>query len=304
MSSTSSAPASTLTQTPAAKRAVTLPSAPSTVPAPAPLSTEQRRNWRMPFTTPSTLRALEFKLRTAANGTTHVALFGDPGVGKTELLKVLTVQLEQYLQRELPGSPAPVVRMYEASRSTGQKGGLLDMYRELLEMDVPRLHNGGTASFYIDVIAKFCIEENVRLVAIDEAQLIDAVNLDLIRQVADRAKGLGHPMGLCFSGHPSLRQALASAKMLGQRLCSVTDLAPISHADTLKILRSAHPDLELLATHLSDAQWRALGDRLAIKAGGNLRRIATIIGLANEMAVQKHGPITAPILDVAIGLVP
>jgi type II secretory pathway predicted ATPase ExeA len=149
-----------------------------------------------------------------------------------------------------------------------------------------------------EIVAQLRVR-NVSLICIDEAQMIDARNLDLLRQIPDIARESGHPLGMILAGTAVLRQSLVTIGQLGQRFSAEIRLQPLTEGQFRDHWSDFHPHLGELKDSLTRVEWRDLTEQIHRKTRGNLRRLERVLINANELALVFGRPIDREILDFA-----
>jgi type II secretory pathway predicted ATPase ExeA len=246
---------------------------------------------------------LEHQMKIAMEGVESAALIGRPGCGKTHSVEELTRRVNALETRNALAEDREPRSIYTftAGRTGGRKTALSDLYQALLGERPPSGPKAPSARQLTERLALQFAENAVHLVCIDEAQLIDPMNLDHLRQIPDRARDHEHRMGLLFVGTPELRDNLAKTGQLGQRVATVISLKPFARPDVGPLLSGFHPHLGPLQRELPKRQWKELEDELFAKAGNNFRRLTTIIANANEFCITFRRRMDAEILRFAIG---
>jgi hypothetical protein len=246
--------------------------------------------------------ALEFEMRLCLKGLASAAVIGPRGVGKTYSVEhfVALLQREED-ERAQAGETSRGILHYEASAATGTKTALIDLLKVVTKRTLSAgARRAQTPMFLIDRVARALMERQIHLVCIDEAQMIDPTNLDLLRQVPDQARRLGHPMGILYIGSEELHDRLVRIQQLGERIGTEIHLPRIEQATIAPHLAGFHSDLGPLQASLPKRAWRSLEADLFRAVCGKWRRLTTILTNADEMSRSLGRPIDEPILRAAI----
>jgi type II secretory pathway predicted ATPase ExeA len=227
---------------------------------------------------------------------------GPRGVGKTHSIEHVVALLEKEEDERAQAGESPRrILHYEASAATGSKTALIDLLKVVTKRTLSiGARRAQTAMFLIDRAARALMERQIHLVCIDEAQMIDPANLDLLRQIPDRARKLGHAMGIIYIGSEELHDRLVRIQQLGQRIGTVINLPRIEQATLAPHLAGFHPDLGALKPTLPKRAWRSLEADLFRAVNGKWRRLNTILTNADEMSRFLDRPIDEAILRAAI----
>jgi len=224
----------------------------------------------MVFTSES-LRGAELKLRYAVTNRAVAALLvGEPGLGKTMIVRLLDEQLQSQcdpiVHLVFPKMPAGELLAYLAAELTGEE-------------EAP-----GGAPRIDETVRRItrCLEARARagrhtVVAIDEAHLLDAgESLELLRLLLNFEVDGRPPMTLLLVGQPSLATSLDRVPSLEERLAVKCLLTPLTSEETQRYvahrIRAAGGD-------------QMMFDRSALEmvhrlAHGNPRRINRLCDLA------------------------
>ena len=201
----------------------------------AKLSKDERaalEEWSPGFLGMPVHRELEHQMELCRKGIEDAIVVGPRGVGKTEAVKRFCDRMRAGRsatddRRSVPpAGGGPVLRSLAGHRA--QDGsprpvqGAVRRRRRGWALDSSR------PPVCRDHIADEVQRRNVRLICIDEAQLIDAANLDLLRQVPDAARSRGHVMGLMLIGNEELRDSLVAIRQMGQRFSAEVKFHRIS----------------------------------------------------------------------------
>ena len=145
-----------------------------------------------------------------------------------------------------------------------------------------------TPTQFIEQIVMCAMEDDTRLIVIDEAQLINAQNIDHLRQLNDVAESLNHSLQLVLIGDEGLVPIVAATGQLGERFSHVIKFPSLTPADVAPNLTILHPDLEVLRAGMNAKPWDKLVRDIFRAACGSFRRLTTIIENAHEVA-RRHG---------------
>jgi DNA transposition AAA+ family ATPase len=175
---------------------------------------------------------------------------------------------------------------------------LLDLHRQLMGP----VSAGGlraTSLQLIEHIAAECKHRGLSLICVDEAQMLSAANLELLRQVPDKARAEGHPLGLLVAGSEELRDTLVSIQQLGQRFASEIRMHPLSDHDFTKHWTGLHPHLPPMRAGMAKRDWTRLEAHVRTAVAGKMRRLAFLLENANALALQWNRPVDEAILRAA-----
>lgn len=249
-------------------------------------------------------RELEHQMEVCRKGIEDAIVIGPGGVGKTEMVKRFCNRMREEEARRTIEDPSHLpaeVLYYEASRATGPKTGLLDLYKALFGGASRVGARFQTPASLRDHIADELQRRNVRLICIDEAQLVDAANLDLLRQVPDAARSRGHAMGLMLIGNEELRDSLVAIRQMGQRFSAEVQFHRISRKSVGPHFTGFHPHLPALKDSLKDAAWRSLEEEVFRRVNGSFRRLEKLVLNANELVLKFDRRMDEKIVRLAIG---
>jgi DNA transposition AAA+ family ATPase len=248
---------------------------------------------------------LRFQFARGLDGTESTVVIGPPGVGKTYALEQIgaeTEAAEAERARESNGAHVPRrIFRYIASAAVGRKSALVDLYEALTHRELSAGNRRmWTPKHLLERIVDELVAEQVHLVVIDEAQFIDAHNLDLLRQVVDVAAERRHPMGLVLAGTESLRDAVVETGQLGQRFATEIQVPRIAREEVGPFLDGMHPHLPALRSQLGAKAWATLLDDLFAKVNGKFRRLEKILKNAHAIVLQNRERLTEADLRTAI----
>lgn len=260
--------------------------------------------WKPPVIRTPLHHELDHQFRLAANGVESTVVEGRKGLGKTFALRESQRRYEEAEeQREMTdptGEPRARTFWLNASDANGKKTAMIDLHGGLLGRAGTRLRQIFTAAELIHVCAQEAQLRNVRVIVVDEAQKIDAPNLDQLRQVLDVARDLGHPLGIILVGTAPLRAAVVSTGELGQRYSGFVEVRPLSPKDYEAHLATLHPHLPLVRDEIGTAGWRVLVHELHRVTGGSARRLVAILANANAFAMHVRRPVDLDLLHHAM----
>ena len=238
----------------------------------------------------------------------NVLVVGSPGTGKTEGLKWALGQVRHGRLDDtsrggsvLDAPPDPVVS-FLCSRGEGKTTTLedvLEVVRGSGPMSISEKRRFKPRALQEAIIEELR-EEHVRLLCIDEAQLIDEKNLELLRQIPDFGDEVGHPVRLCLVGTGELQQKLVAIGQLGQRFSTITLVDPLGFQEFRKEFTGLHPLLPKVREEATDKDWRRLERLIFDRTRGNIRQIVEVVMSANEAALKKGQPLTTRHLTGAV----
>lgn len=238
-------------------------------------------------------------MRACMDGKQSAAIIGPRGVGKTYSISRLKADLEAEEIARNSTFPRQILS-YEASEATGAKTALVDLHEQVIGPISTGMRRQASPKFLIDQIAQECQIKNYALLCIDEAQKISPHNLDLLRQVVDSAKRLGHRMGLVLIGNEGLRGSLVQIQQLGQRIATEIQIPLLSPAHLRAHWVELHPHVPAIKSRLDPKEWRRLEKEVEVKVNGKLRRLAMLLHIANGLALALDRPVDQEIIRYAI----
>lgn len=247
---------------------------------------------------------LQHQMNLCMQGIEQGFVIGARGAGKTYSVRWLINEIQAAeVERSLsePGYEPREVLYYEASRATGTKTALIDLYEVIFGYVSKAASRFHTARSLVEQIAAEMQRRNIALICVDEAQMIDAANLDLLRQVPDVARGMEHSVGLILVGSEELRDSLARIKQLGQRFSGEVRFPRIDRSQIAPLLPAFHPHLGPLKAKLKAKEWNRLENEFFTAVNGNFRRLVTLLRNANALALRLSSPVDARVLQLAIG---
>ena len=261
------------------------------------------RGEALPFIDLKVHAEIDFQMRLAMDGVESSAVVGEKGTGKTEAVRALAdrIEREEILRPSGQGGESRQIFRFLASDATGAKTLLIDLYYEMTQTKLTgAAARSTTPRDLAELIAAHCADAHIHLIVVDEAQKVNAHNLDQLREVPDRARERGHRMGLLLVGNPGLRRTLAASGELGQRIATVIAMPMIDRGFIGESLAVLHPDLAALREELGKKSWAPLEELLDRKVAGKIRRLATIVANAAVLSRRLGRPIDAVILRTAI----
>jgi hypothetical protein len=261
-------------------------------------------SWSPDFLQLSIHNELEHQLRLGMQGIEHAVVIGPRGVGKTHSVKWILGELQaEEVERSL-ADPAYVPRevlYYEASRASGTKTVIIDLHEQIFGGGTRAAIRFHTAASLIDQIVAEVRSRGICLICVDEAQMIEPHNLDLLRQVPDRARALGHPLGLVLVGSEELREKVVAIQQLGQRFSAEIQMPLIDRKTVGPHLTGFHPHLDALKRGLKKSDWSEVEADLFRAARGKFRRLTTVLANANALALRFGRRLDGECLRLAIG---
>jgi type II secretory pathway predicted ATPase ExeA len=246
---------------------------------------------------------IKYQLQLGMDGKENTLLVGPRGVGKTFAVTTLLEEINAEESQKLSSFEQTPRRGFylAASEAKGSRTILVDLKQAITRREVSagarRTH---TPSYMIETIVAELINLSIHLLVIDEAQLVNAANLDLLRQIPDCARQRNHTLGIVYVGNDGLRASLVAIGQLGQRVSHEIRLEPITESVLMQYLSSFHPDLETLKEAIPAKTWKQLVGRLFQATGGNHRRMSTVLLNADDLARRKGSPIDTKILELAM----
>ena len=261
------------------------------------------RRWRPPFLEFPVHKVLEHQFGLCIRGIEDAIVIGPRGTGKTKSVvracqDVRSTEAERVIE-ESSYMPREVV-YYEACKADGAKTALLDLYREIFHGGSPISARSQSPHSLREHIADEAVRRNIRLVCVDEAQLISSENLDMLRQVPDALRARGHMAGLMLVGSEELRDRLRKIKQLGQRFSGEVVFPRADRKTVAPHLTGFHPHLPSLQKSLKAGEWGALEAEIFRAANGSMRRFMRIIENAHELVLRWERRLDAKLVRMAI----
>jgi type II secretory pathway predicted ATPase ExeA len=269
------------------------------------IAPEPRPKWNPEFFRLPVHASIEWEMKVCMDGIESGVVIGPPGVGKSYSVKRLIERIEaEETSRALDpqgGTPIREIMYYETSIAAGKMTALTDLYGQLTAEPLPsRGRQAASPQFVISLIASKLRSQQVHLVCVDEAQKINAENLNLLRQIPDAAAEIGHPMGFLFIGQEELRDSLVRIRQLGQRIATEITYPLVDRKTLAPHLHEFHPDLAALRGSMSNKGWSKLEQDIFTPVGGKFRRLHTLILNADALARRLGRPIDEKMLRAAI----
>jgi DNA transposition AAA+ family ATPase len=262
----------------------------SHTPTPPSQPSSDDSRWTPPFLTLPVHKLLEHQLRLGLRGVESTLMHGPPGVGKTAAVSRYLdgIRRSQMAEQLATGQLPAEILFYETSKASGPKTVLADIYSLLIRRPISkRSRQDWSPTLYVDQITERVIDDNVRLIIIDEAQMIDAANIDLLRQLPDAAARRGHSLRLFLIGNEGLVRNVRQTGQDGERFTGDVAYPALSPSIVAPHLGSFHPGLGALRDGLEAKAWKALERDLLAAAAGSFRRLTTLIENAHELALAR-----------------
>ena len=231
-------------------------------------------------------------LSAVADGHQNLVITGPKGVGKTEAVRWAMGEFSQQetSRPEVENGQAPKREwLYFAS---GEADGRKTALRDLLSALGHRVGSAQTkhltvrdfTALAVDQLRGTVGERNIRIVCIDEADRIDASNLNDLRQVIDEAERQRYPLGMILIGNGRVLKHLKTNEELGQRFSIALEFSTFKEQEIRAALPALHPDL----TKLSETpDWAALVELILDSAQGSIRRLERLLKLAHSFGRTK-----------------
>jgi DNA transposition AAA+ family ATPase len=257
----------------------------------------------MPFLNLKVHAEIDHQIRLGLEGIESSAVIGAKGTGKTISVNLLADRLEReelINPKGAQGARRNIFRMV-ASNSTGAKTLLLDLYGLITQTKMTAAGSRATSPRELaELLARACKGQHIHLIIEDEAQKVNAHNLDQLREIPDRARAVGHEMGVLLVGNAGLRGERAECGELGHRIATVIEMPEIDRAFIGESLTDLNKDFEALRKQLGKSGWSQLEEQLVGKVAGKLRRLTTIVANAVVLSRRLNRPIDAVIMASAI----
>jgi DNA transposition AAA+ family ATPase len=273
---------------------------------PEPLSDQDALDLMKTWTGPRFLKRpwyhlATLRMRDALKGGQNVVIVGDPGTGKTmgvkRVIRTLTEEMEGVPENSvLEPVDSPIIH-FSGSQAQGTKTALMDVLHALRGIAMSNSQKRqyspmGAVSLIIDEMR----ERGVRLLCIDEAQMMDKRNAELVRQIPDSGDDVGYPVRLCLVGTAGIKGVLSATGQRGQRFPWEIEVRPLSKKELQESLTGLHPLLLDVQASMSPREWERLLSYLYDRTRGNLRRLASVIQGANSVGVALGQPLNAEYL--------
>lgn len=269
-------------------------------------SPDDSQRWNPRFLQLPVHGLIRHQLELGLKGVESTLLVGPRGAGKSFGVSTMLREFEQKaLAAQLEGREVRQHRFFETGASKGSKTALMDLYRILSGVETgKRAKQDWTPTQFLNQIVDCAEAERVRLIVIDEAQLINAANIDHLRQLNDIAEKRGSSLRLFLIGNEGLTRTVAETGQLGERFGSVITCPAMSASSVGPHLGGFHHDIPTIQHSLGPKEWAKLEKEMFTAAAGSFRRLATIIENAHEMAIRRGTPMTAEDIRLAIDKLP
>jgi hypothetical protein len=265
---------------------------------------DEYRGWTMPFAKLKHHVKLEYQMdKLGLQGLESASVIGGRGTGKTRATKYFLAKLELEELEKAMSDPSYLPRRSEyfvASKCTGPKTILLDMEYAYLGGTGRSSGRNATPKTLIDALADYFHSNGVRMLCIDEAQQINAVNMDLVRQVTDECAARNHPFSIMLIGSEELRDTLVEIRQQGQRFSAEITFNRLENSDVVGLLPTLHPFVGPLKASLETADWRALEAKLVRAVGGSFRRLEKLLMNINTLALAWEQPVSKKMVEASI----
>jgi hypothetical protein len=271
--------------------------------------------WSPPWYSLAVHAEVEYQVMRALEGKENTIIVGTRGVGKSETVcsvigRVNARELERVAAgqehetgvttSDAPKAP-PYVRgilYYETSETSGSKTSLRDLLKQLKRSVTPSEVRNWTPKEFVQQTFTQLQRRKTHLVCIDEAQFINAENLELVRQVGDLARANDFAMGFVLVGDHRLRDRVGATGQLGQRY---TGLVKFPRFEALMgEVELWHPHLQRLKKQSTPREWRLLTHKLTLAANGSFRRLVAVLENANALALWLGRSLDDEVLCMAI----
>jgi DNA transposition AAA+ family ATPase len=245
---------------------------------------------------------LSHEFRRVLAGKASIIVIGGKGTGKSESVHREVRQFRQEQLKENLRDPEYVqvkIVEWEASKCEGTKTSLVSLYGSLSSESHSVLNREQPRSL-IQKIATHFHEENVHMLCVDEAQMIDASNLDLLRQVIDFTRTPAFPFGMILIGTPDLRAALSANQELGQRFGNEVSMRVLTRQELAQHLPDLHPGFKALKGRLPMGQWNETVESIFKATRGSFRPLRNVIESATDFALARGVEINQNAVKYAI----
>lgn len=260
--------------------------------------------WSMPWITLPIHELVLHHVYQVAAGLQNLVITGPKGVGKSQTV-VWALQKFGEEEKKRPEvetgevHPRSWVR-YASGTADGRKTALRDLLAELGNQVSSAQSKHLTVRDFtrsaIDELKGPAGERNARIVCIDEADRIDASNLEDLRQVIDEGEAREYPIGMILIGTGEVAERLRENRELGQRFSLKVAFEPFKAAHLKALLPDLHPDLAALS---QETGWNEIADQMLRVANGRMRRLERFIHLADGFARRKKTAMDANAIKFA-----
>lgn len=259
------------------------------------------------FLTLNAHAAVGYQLQLALDGVQNSLIVGPPGVGKTRTVKrwIDDHRNQQMQQQVHGGAPPKGILYYQTAKAAGPKTVLGDIYHELgMRMVSARSKQSWSPTIFLEQIVAKLKEDNIAMICIDEAQLIEPNNIEHLRQIPDKAAEQQHTVRLVLIGYEALVGRVQETGQLGERFAAVVQFPRFAASEVAPHFAGFHSELEHLKTSLPKKTWDALGRDIFKAAHGSFRRLETIIKEALALAEHHRRALTEQDLRIVIQKLP
>ncbi len=269
----------------------------------APLA--ELRDWSMPWVEFNVHKLIRHQVRLAADGVESSVITGPKGTGKTSSVRRALRQFakEEAGRCDRGGTATPIRRSkyYIAGTADGRKTALRDLLAELGRHVSPGQGRHWSVRDYLEAAVADLKgpagNRNIRVVCIDEADRINAANLDDLRKILDVAERDGYPLGMILIGNDTVATSLARNAELGQRFSAAINVRRFDRDEVRPLLAGLHPGLGILS---HQAGWEDLVEEILDAAQGSMRRLERILENATVFALSKDGPFDEAAIEFAL----
>lgn len=251
--------------------------------------------------------AVRLQLDNGLKNKESTVIVGPRGVGKTHTVRTQLeeIQREELRQQIATGRPPRQVLWYATAQADGTKTILTDIYTKLKGRPMgKRNQQDWTPTAFIQQITEIVKDERYALICIDEAQHIDAHNINHLRQLIDAAEEVGHGLQIILIGNEGLPREVAKTGQLGERFTGFVSFPRFSAGEVAPHLAEFHPGLGALRETLPAKAWKPLERQLFTAVRGSFRRLCKVLLNADELALRRGGPLTEQDVLLAIGKLP
>ena len=274
----------------------------TTEPELTPDERAELEDWTSPWEALGIHSEVDHQLERALNGQENTVIVGSRGLGKSETIKKAVARLEDSEMSRSADDPPRKILYYESAEAAGAKTVLEDLFEELDSSISKHQIRVSSQRTLINRLIQDLKLDGVTAICIDEAQNINAKNLEQLLLLYNQAQLDGYPLGIVLVGNYGLLDNLREKGQLGQRItCELRFPEFKAAAGTLP---QWHPQLARLKTQLKRREWNAIKKRITTAANGSLRRLDAIVRNANDLALRLNRRIDVEVVEWVLDRLP
>ncbi|TVQ95925.1 MAG: ATP-binding protein [Deltaproteobacteria bacterium] len=263
-------------------------------------------DWKDPPVIPlSWHRQLNGELELVQQGKCCTAVIGPQGTGKSFALRraMASAVASASDSSALWGGDLTSAFYIIAASATHPKDGLRLILPALRgwALTISDDRRMGEAAMVSNIVGQMQLR-GVRMLIIDEAQMMDPDPLDQVRLIYDECVSRGHEAGIVFVGTPGLEDRIAATGTLGQRVPRVVRSTLLDFPWVESHSPKLHPLMPQIAEELGTRRWKDLIQRRTTASGGKIRRLVEVLRFANAMALKQKVPMAEVHIDLGVRL--